>query len=101
MYLLGVNWEIRPGLVIGYGLEMGGSPSAFHASFSDTGVETSDIPPALAETLQLLDGVLLSQLIEGAAAHFCRGALRASCEELSFDLVHGVVRAPGRKQGED
>ena len=65
--------------------------SAFHASFSDTGVETLDVPSALAEAFQLLDGVLLSQLIEGAAAHLCRGALRASCEELSSDLVHGVV----------
>jgi hypothetical protein len=88
---LGVNLEIRPGLVIDYGLEMGGLSSAFHASFSGTGVETLDVPSALAETFQFLDGVLLSQFIEGAAAHLGRCALRAPCEELSSDLFHGVV----------
>jgi len=59
VYLLGVNWEIRPGLVIGYGLEMGGSPSAFHASFGDTGVKLPNVSLGLAEAFQLFEGVLL------------------------------------------
>jgi len=58
-YLWGLIGQARPGLVIDYGLEMGDLPSAFHASFGHTGVKLPNVSLALAEALQLFEGVLL------------------------------------------